>query len=194
MFRFPSILRIGLERELEQVFMSLNPGKVLYIGVMTNTYREMIPSKKFITVDIDPKLKPDIVCDVHNLKCSDNNFDTVVALQLLEHCRDPQRALNEMRRVLKKRGKLIFSVPFLFHYHGSPNDYYRFTKDSIKDLTKYFKKVNIIPIGNKFLVLWQLASIGIFQKLFHLLNPLIAWLLRFKSDKFVLNYVVEAEK
>lgn len=194
MFRFPSILRIGLERELKKVFKTLTPGHVLYVGAMTNTYENIIPHKKFSTMDIDRSLYPNIIGDVHKIPWTNNDIDTVIALQVLEHCRDPRTAINEMYRVLKPRGKLIFSVPFLFHYHACPKDYYRFTKDSIKDLTEDFKKVNIIPIGNKFLVLWQLASIGCFQKLFHLLNPLIAWTLRFKSDKFILNYVVEAEK
>jgi SAM-dependent methyltransferase len=150
-------------------------------------------------LDIDASLKPDIVGDIHDIK-TEKRFDAVIATQVLEHCKDPRKAISEMHKVLKENGTMVLSVPFLFYYHGSPKDYYRFTEDSLKELTKDFKEVQIISIGNKFLTIWQLLSVGKWtkrlqiQKLFHLLNPLIKYFDFVKKTDFALGYIVAAKK
>ena len=198
--RFPSITRVCTERKLKKVLYKLKPKKVLYVVVLTNEYRDIIPHKKFVTVDIEPALKPDIISDIHNLNIKSSAFDTVIATQVLEHCYDPRKAINEMYRVLKKDGVMVISVPFMFHYHASPKDYYRFTKDSLRELTQKFNKVEIISIGNKFLTLWQIMSIGKFihethiRKIFHLFNPILKYLDFVEDTTFALGYIVIAKK
>ena len=58
-------------------------------------------------------------------------------------------AFKETNRILKKSGKLIGSVPFLYQVHGAPNDYFRYTKDFLElNLKKNgFKKIKVKPIG-----------------------------------------------
>ncbi len=41
----------------------------------------------------------------------DNSFDYVFALEIIEHIDSPTILLNEVKRVLKKDGKFILSVP-----------------------------------------------------------------------------------
>ncbi len=41
----------------------------------------------------------------------DQYFDLVCGFDVLEHIKDDQRALNEVGRILKNKGKFIFSVP-----------------------------------------------------------------------------------
>ncbi len=45
--------------------------------------------------------------DVHNLPFQDNYFDYVVSTEAFHHYYDQQRALQEMKRVLRKGGKAI---------------------------------------------------------------------------------------
>lgn len=45
------------------------------------------------------------------LPYSDHTFDAVVFTEVLEHLGDENKALNEIHRVLKPRGKLIMTVP-----------------------------------------------------------------------------------
>jgi SAM-dependent methyltransferase len=63
------------------------------------------------TVDIDPRLEPDTVADVRSLPFSDDEFDCVLAAQVLEHV--PFEALDgvvsELRRVT--RSFVVASVP-----------------------------------------------------------------------------------
>ena len=61
-------------------------------------------------------------------------FNAVLCVSVLEHLEEPRRAVQEMRRVLTVRGKIIVSVPFLFPIHNSPNDYWRFTNHGLRNL------------------------------------------------------------
>jgi ubiquinone/menaquinone biosynthesis C-methylase UbiE len=40
-----------------------------------------------------------------------DSFDTVTAFHVLEHLKEPEKAIKEFRRVLKKDGRLVLSVP-----------------------------------------------------------------------------------
>src|SRR5262245_39719920 len=52
------------------------------------------PGTKLISVDIDPDAKPDIVGDVHDLHMiPDNSADGVFTSSVLEHVRDPWKAV-----------------------------------------------------------------------------------------------------
>ena len=46
----------------------------------------------------------------------DNSFDFIFALEIVEHVESPTEMLKEIRRVLKKEGELIISVPNPYCY------------------------------------------------------------------------------
>lgn len=56
--------------------------------------------------------------DVEPLPFPDQSFDTVVFSEVMEHVRFPQKALGEIRRVLKPAGRLIGSVPNSFRFRN----------------------------------------------------------------------------
>lgn len=49
--------------------------------------------------------------DVTNIQFKDNFFDYIIINHVLEHVQNEEKALNELRRVLSKSGKLIISFP-----------------------------------------------------------------------------------
>lgn len=51
------------------------------------------------------------VAEAEKLPFKDNEFDAVFALEVLEHLFVPEKALREVKRVLKKEGYAIFLVP-----------------------------------------------------------------------------------
>lgn len=108
-------------------------GAVLEVGSYGNPeYGKYFPNRK--GVDIRPGPGVDIVASVYELPFRDGEFDIVLCLSVLEHLKEPARAILEIRRVLKMNGKIIVSVPFLFPIHDAPNDYWRFTKFGLKEL------------------------------------------------------------
>ena len=50
--------------------------------------------------------------DFTNLTFSDNQFDYIISLEVLEHIPDYKKALKESFRTLKPKGKFLFTVPF----------------------------------------------------------------------------------
>ncbi|MBY0493894.1 MAG: class I SAM-dependent methyltransferase [Cyanobacteria bacterium] len=59
--------------------------------------------------------------DVQNLPLTDSTFDLVIASEVLEHVPHLERALSEIRRVLRPGGKALLTVPLrsrtAFHLH-----------------------------------------------------------------------------
>jgi ubiquinone/menaquinone biosynthesis C-methylase UbiE len=49
--------------------------------------------------------------DANNLSFEDNYFDIVYALDVLEHIKEVEKAINEIKRILKPNGKLIITGP-----------------------------------------------------------------------------------
>lgn len=104
----------------QQIVEILECGKkeVVLIGVGDGMIEYIVskidPTIKFITVDFDKNLSPDVCCDILQLsKFMNKKVDVVVCCQVLEHLPhdDFQRALKEICSVLKDDGTLILSLP-----------------------------------------------------------------------------------
>ena len=197
LYRIPTVTRITLERELKKQFARLKQrggGVVLDVGAKHAPYMEGIAATSYMTLDIDAACKPDICCDLHNVEWPSAYFDTIIATEVLEHLYDPQQAIREMHRLLKPGGICLLSTRFIYEYHADPNDYFRFTQDSLSYLFRDFTQVEIYPHGNRWQAIWQLLSgskrtLGLLSWL----NPLVARI-RQKNTHCPLGFVVWAER
>ena len=133
-----SVNRLTLDRELRRQFHRLDPGVVLDVGAKAAPYAAYVRAQRYVRLDIDPAKKPDICCDLHELEWRGEPFDTVLAIEVLEHLYDPQRAIDRIHGVLKTGGICILSTRFMYRYHPDPQDHYRFTWDSLKYLFRTF--------------------------------------------------------
>lgn len=101
-------------------------------------------SVDLVQIDIDPARGPDIVADVCDLSMmADGSVDGVFMLEVLEHVKTPQKALDEIHRILKPGGALFLSTPFIFPLHDEPHDFYRYTKYGLAHLLSAFGDVKI---------------------------------------------------
>jgi SAM-dependent methyltransferase len=67
---------------------------------------------RYVTTDIEPG-RADIAADIAALPFTDDSFDVVLCLHVLEHVADDRAALRELRRVLRPSGWSIVQVPVL---------------------------------------------------------------------------------
>ncbi len=137
--------RKNLDKWLDDA-LEENGQTVMSVG-SAGPFTDFIRTKKGIqlkTLDINADKKPDFLCDLMDMKViEDNSLDCVVVLEVLEHVKDPQKALSEIWRVLKPNGKIILSTPFIFHIHAEPHDYWRFTHYGLSLLLEAFTEVEI---------------------------------------------------
>ncbi len=150
--------RILLTNQIKK-FSSFIEGIILDVGCgRMNRYENYFTKKeKFLTLDINPNNKPDIVASADNIPLENNTVDSIVCTQVLEHLKNPTLAVAEFYRVLKNGGHVLITVPQWGELHEEPEDYYRFTNFGIKYILESagFILVDIDKRGGFFSVVSQ---------------------------------------
>jgi SAM-dependent methyltransferase len=79
----------------------------------------------------------------------DATFDAVLCVNVLEHIYDYKHVLAESHRILKGGGSIYITVPFLFNIHGSPDDYFRYTRSALKRMLQdtEYTSISIEELG-----------------------------------------------
>ncbi|MFH1457033.1 MAG: class I SAM-dependent methyltransferase [Patescibacteria group bacterium] len=106
---------------------------------------------------------------VYDLKIKDNSINCIVFLEVIEHLDDPQRALSEIYRVLKKNGLLLLIFPndkifriariLIFKFKEAFYDPGHTKQWTPKKIKKVLKKLDfkIIKINNMPFFFWSLS-------------------------------------
>lgn len=108
-----------MKRILEKI--NLRPTKILDVGCasghITEKIAKLFPNSQVFGLDayeqavkLGKKLHQGIylkVGDVHKLPFRDETFDLITCIETLEHLENPEKALLEIKRVLKKNGKVL---------------------------------------------------------------------------------------
>ncbi len=102
-----------------------------------------------LTQYIKKKPKKIYFSNLHNLKRENyycinlekknkinKSFKNILVFNILEHIFDDNIALDELKKILKKKGKIYISTPFLYRYHEAPKDYKRYTLDYLEKTLK----------------------------------------------------------
>ncbi len=66
----------------------------------------------------------DYVGDITEIPVADGYFDCVLCTEVLEHIPEPERAIKEFSRILKRGGALILTAPLGSGIHMAPYHYY----------------------------------------------------------------------
>lgn len=109
--------------------------------------RNIFPGKEYRIFDARPG--SDIVGDILNIQLAPGTVGTALLLETLEHLAEPQKAINELYRVLKPGGLLIVTTLMCWEEHRCPKDYWRFLPDGIEHLLTqaHFIEAKIIKDG-----------------------------------------------
>jgi len=134
-----SVRRMLLDRDLAKVRDKIR-GRVLEIGCGKRPRRGRfaVPlgnTESWVYYDINASCSPDICGDIQSLSLKDNNFDTILCLEMLEYVEKPMQSLLELSRVLKKDGCLILSIPFMCRF-DTEHDFWRISDHGLKLLLK----------------------------------------------------------
>ncbi|MEK7103999.1 MAG: class I SAM-dependent methyltransferase [Patescibacteria group bacterium] len=138
-----------LEKHLQKELPKLD-GSVLDIGSGGRRY-DFLLKEKPKAIDTKPNEAIDIKFgDVNSLQYDESSFDNILCVEVLEYVKTPQKAVEEILRVLKPKGTLILSVPFMYKAH---EDFLRFTRDYLKELFIGFSSLEVLEIGNFYTII-----------------------------------------
>mmetsp|Transcript_19126 Transcript_19126/g.31293 ORF Transcript_19126/g.31293 Transcript_19126/m.31293 type:complete len:318 (-) Transcript_19126:217-1170(-) len=102
--------------------------------------------------------------DIHHMDMliPENTFDTIVCTQVFEHVQNPFIAIQQIYRVLKPGGVLLFTVPFFCKYHAIPRDFFRYTHEGAQTLLESagFQVHTVSPYGDLNVLVGVLQGLG----------------------------------
>lgn len=193
-------------------------GKLADVGCGEKPYKAMIAEyvKEHVGIDheftLHDKSEIDLIGSAYDIPVSDETFDSLLCTYVLEHLERPHLAVAEANRVLKKGGYGIYTVPFFWHIHEAPRDFYRYTKYGLRYLFENsgFDVVELKAVSGFFITFGQEFAYFLNQfrgkqrvnPLYWLLPPLIvlvqaiAYILgRFeKQEDFTIEYIIVVRK
>lgn len=139
-------------------------GRVVDLGCGKAFYKDMIlkTATEYVGVDWENSMHEqghvDVFTDLtQRLPFDDVYADTVVSFDVLEHLPEPDFFLGECNRILKAKGVLLITVPFMWHVHEEPHDYFRYTKYGLQYLLEKngFSQVTVEELTG----FWQMWSL-----------------------------------
>ena len=150
----------------------------------------------------------DLAADLNEpLKLETAAFDTVLMTDVLEHIRNPAALMSEIARILRPKGRLLLTVPFLYWIHEQPYDYFRYTRYALSEFcrTADLEVVELAEYGGAPEVLLDIVGkqLARSDRLAEIYSPLASWLAerrfakrisRNTQDKFPLGYSLVASK
>lgn len=121
-------------------YFDRRPSRLIDIGCGAKPYKEVLAPyvTEHIGVDHGNTLHNKSNIDIFGTACqipvAGSSFDFAICTAVLEHLEEPEQVLREAFRVLKPNGIAIYSVPFIWHLHEEPRDFYRFSKYGLRYL------------------------------------------------------------
>tara|TARA_B100001559_G_C16430082_1_gene589404 strand:- start:685 stop:1221 length:537 start_codon:yes stop_codon:yes gene_type:complete len=116
-------------------------------------------AKSFIQTDINSNYDHKYL-DITSEILIEEKFDLVLCTNVLEHVYETKSAIQNLNYLLKEKGHLLVSVPFIYPLHDEPGDFWRFTEHALKKLFSDFiiltiRKTGIRQFPTQYILLLQ---------------------------------------
>jgi len=204
-------LRSFKQYEVALKFVSNLKGnlKLLDIGCQDEKLRYRLPKNiHYTSLDMSGNCDYNVDLNQERIPVKDGTFDILVCLETLEHTFYPEKVLEELKRVTKKDGFFILSMPneynlwlrlnYLFGIKKNQTDepfqivskLQHIHKPRVKDIldlfSKHFKIIKVVPI-------WQ-SRLSTNSNFFYLADKIINLLAKVYPSLFARLVVVIAKQ
>jgi SAM-dependent methyltransferase len=122
---------------------------VLDVFCGTRPYDDLLPTgARVVGLDVDNRYgAADVVSDEF-LPFDDESFDLVICIEALYYVADSERAVSEIRRVLRPGGTSLIAVPFVWEYDRTILEH-RFTAPELEALFADWDDVRVVENGGR---------------------------------------------
>jgi SAM-dependent methyltransferase len=115
-------------------------GKLLDVGCGNKPYANLLSCSTHVGLDItsSPHCKSnfDATYDGTVFPFPDEEYDSILCTEVLEHSRQPSLTVSEIARVLRPGGHALIAAPMVIHHHEEPYDFQRFTRYGMVQLAE----------------------------------------------------------
>jgi SAM-dependent methyltransferase len=157
-------IRTSLYRKVKEFAPELQ-GRMLDFGCGSKPYQPLFCNvKEYIGLDYDGEGHShhneniDVYYNGKVIPFENGYFDSIFSSEVFEHLFNIEEILPELHRVLKTKGKILITCPFVWNEHEVPIDFARYTRFALKDMMEKngFEVLKQDKSGNYLSTLYQL--------------------------------------
>jgi len=133
-------IRRSLYEKIKQLAPELD-GRLLDFGCGSKPYESLFTNAtQYIGLDFDSEGHShaneniDVIYDGKKIPFDDEHFDSVFSSEVFEHIFNLEEIIPEIKRVMKKQGKILITCPFVWNEHEVPIDFARYTQFALRHL------------------------------------------------------------
>ena len=160
-----------LEKDLAAAASRHLSGELADIGCGTKPYREMVAPHVTRHIGFDypgtthSRDSIDAFAMAYALPVASESFDSALCTAVLEHLEEPEQALRECFRILRPGGTAIYAVPFIWHVHEEPRDFFRFSPYGLEYLFRKagFEVLEVRPLSGFWVTFGQLFVYNLYR-------------------------------
>ena len=132
--------RVLTDYAIKSFCKALEVNDTIYeIGGAGSYYKRFFSeSQEYIVTNID-EYHTDMIVDATSMPFETGSISAMASHFALEHIFDYKAVIDEVQRSLKPGGRFLLSVPFLYHYHAAPDDFFRFTSSALDQIFSDFR-------------------------------------------------------
>ena len=124
---------------------------VLDVGTGRGHSRTADVRGRYISLDIDPAVRPHVIGDAAAIPLADRSVDAVCATSVMLLIKEPDAMFREAARVLRPGGQALIYTEMLCYVclaGGTEADIQRYTPARLRLLTRWFDDVELVPVGS----------------------------------------------
>lgn len=157
------ILETAIQEFISKYSSQISYDTILDYGCGNAPYEKLFKCDNYIKADVvqNKSNSVNILLDANNVKYLDianDSVDIILCMDVLEHSGNAEFILSEFYRILKPKGVVLISLPFMYREHEMPNDLFRYTSSCMSRFAVNcnFQVVDMKKIGSFHYVIFSL--------------------------------------